>query len=75
MMMQHATDYTNSLYTLAFLKNINRYLIQVPHIENAIDFTLSYNILQYYLSTLPKQMVCVFKPISKANSLPLLFSC
>lgn len=41
MMMQHATDYTNSLYMSAFLKNINRYLIQVPHIENAIDFTLS----------------------------------
>lgn len=74
MMMQHATDYKNSLYMSAFLKNINRYLIQVPRIENAIDFTLSYNILQYYLSTLPKQMVCVFKPIPKANTLPLLFS-
>lgn len=69
------TDYTNSLHTLAVLKNINRDLIQVPRIENAIDFALSYNILRYYLPTLQIQMVCVFRPICKANSLPLLFSC
>lgn len=37
--------YTNSLHMLAVLKNIDRDLIKVPCIENAIDFALSYDIL------------------------------